>query len=205
MNPYTPFIDTRYNLTFVAFQLSEILKWGLGFSVRDKSFVEPEIVNGVSVLEATDNPFMLDKEGNRQYYQRPLVWDLEDKQRLIDAIYNYTDIGKFVIARNSYEYLSRMIKNGQTEGLAFHELIDGKQRLNTIVEFIQGKFRDSNGMLFDDMDIVAKRQFWGYNKCTMALLEDPTPDRIKRAFLNVNHTGKPMTKEHIEFIKSINV
>jgi uncharacterized protein with ParB-like and HNH nuclease domain len=203
--PYKPFIDSSLNLQFTAFSLSEILRFGIGFECRNLIFATDENISGVMVKEATDNPYIVDNDGKIQYYQRELVWELIDKRNLIDAMYNYTDIGKFVVVRNSYERLEDLIKKGFKKGLAFHELVDGKQRLNAIVEFMLDKFTDSNNKYYSELDLVHKRKLWSYNKCTIAILENATPDQIKRAFLNVNHTGKPMSREHIEFVKSLNV
>ena len=201
---YYPFIARR-DLTFIAFQLSEILKYGLGFDSRELKYIS-EKVDGITIPEGSDDPFVLEKDGTIKYYQRPLVWELEDKQLLIDAIYNETDIGKFVVVRREYNYIKAMIKKGHTKGLGFQELVDGKQRLNAIAEFMQDGFKDSNGRFYSELSDIAKRHFRSYNKCTIALMEgEVTPNDIKNAFLNVNHTGKPMTKEHIEFIKSLNV
>lgn len=205
MKPYTPFADNSFNIQFTAFALSEILRYGLGYQVRTNDFAQDEIVDGALVKEATDQPVIIDNDGVAIGYQRELCWSLEDKQNLIDAIYNYTDIGKFVVIRNGYEKLRQLIKLGHTQSLAFHELVDGKQRLNCILDFMQDKFEDSNGFKFSDLDMIEKRKFWSYNKCTIAIINDATPSQVKRAFLNVNHTGKPMSKEHIEFVKLINV
>ena len=202
---YNPFADNSFNLQFIAFQLSEILKLGVGFDSRDLVYIKDEVIDGVAVKEATDTPFLVDRDGNEKFYQRDLVWNDSDKANLIDAIYNYSDIGKFVVIRNSYDHLKMMVKTGHKNGLAFHELVDGKQRLNAIVEFMQDKFKDNNGRFYSELGVNDKRKFRSYNKCTIAILENATPEQIKRAFLNVNHTGKPMSKEHIEFIKSLNV
>lgn len=202
---YQPFTDESFNIQFIPFQLSEILKLGIGFNARDLTYVPNEIVNGVHVKEATDNPFLIDNNGNVNHYQRELVWNEEDKANLIDSIYNYSDIGKFVVVRRDYDYIKKMIKLNHLNNLAFHELVDGKQRLNAIVDFMTDKFKDNNGRFYSEIDQVHKRRLWSYNKCTIAILEDATPIQIKRAFLNVNNTGKPMTKEHIQFIKSLNV
>src|ERR1039458_9844126 len=104
MKPYTPFVDTGFNLQFIAFSLSEILKYGLGFDARTLKFVPKEYIDGV-VAEATDNPYIVDAVGEKQFYQRDLVWKHSDKQNLIDAIYNYSDIGKFVVIRNGFDHL----------------------------------------------------------------------------------------------------
>jgi len=203
--PYTPFADNSFNLQFTAFAISEILRYGIGFDARECRFIPEEIVNGIPVKEGQDSPFMLDNDKKEQFYQRPLVWELQDKVNLIDAMYNYSDIGKFVVVRRDYDYLRKMIDLGHKKGLGFHELVDGKQRLNAIAEFMMDKFEDSNGRVYSDLDPVHKRKFLSFNKCTIAILEHATPAQIKRAFLNVNHTGAPMSSEHIAFIKSINV
>lgn len=205
MEPYNPFANNSFNMQFVAFQLSEIIKLGVGFDSSSLTFIPDENVKGVMVKEATDNPFIVDKMGQKKFYQRELCWGIIDKMNLIDAIYNYSDIGKFVVARRSYEYLEMKIKQGYTKGLSFHELIDGKQRINAIVEFMQDKFHDSNGKYYSEFDQHAKCKFTQYNKCTIAIIEHATPAQIKRAFLNVNHTGKAMSSEHIEMIKDLNV
>lgn len=202
---YQPFADSSYNLQFVAFQISEILRMGLGFDARNRVFMPVEHVNFVGVREGVDNPFIIDNDGKEQFYQRELCWSSIDKTNLIDAIYNYSDIGKFVVVRRSYDYLEKMIKAGHREGLGFHELVDGKQRLNCIAEFMQDMWPDSNGKFYSDLDQIEKRKFTSYNKCTVAIMDEATPAQVKRAFLNVNHTGKPMSSEHIALIKSLNV
>ena len=203
---YQPFKNSNHNLQFQTLHLSEILTYGLGFSPRDCQYMPLQQINGGHfILEGTANPFMLDVNGQKQYYQRELCWSLADKQNLIDAIYNYCDIGKFVIVRRSYDYLEKMIQAGHLDGLAFHELVDGKQRLTAIADFMQGKFEDSNGQNYASLDIVEKRKFLGYTKCSVALMENADDQQIKQAFLSVNHTGMPMSIEHINFIKSINI
>ncbi len=196
-----PFNQNAPDIQFVAFGLSEILRMG-GFDIRAGVYLS-ETVNGVNVPEANYDPyFMID--GKPVKYQRPLVWTVEDKQLFIESIYNKMNIGTFVIARRNYNEVSRRIKAGYPD-VAFHEVVDGKQRLTAIAEFVQGKFADMHGNLFSDMDAIAKRTFMSFNKQSVAILEDPTDDEIKKAFLNVNFAGVPMSKEHIEYVKSINI
>lgn len=200
---FNPFQLATVNITFTYLGIQNILLYGLGFEVRGLTF-KTELVRGVQVREGSDNPFLIDNDGNKQYFQRPLVWDEADKVALIDSMYNNVDIGKFVIVRRDYQYIEKQIKLGNTD-VSFHELVDGKQRINAICEFMQDKFKDSYGNYYSEYDTIYKRNFWQYNKCGLAILEDPTPAQIKYVFLNVNYTGKVMTKEHIEFIKSLNV
>jgi hypothetical protein len=57
-------------------------------------------------------------------YQRGLVWTLEDKQALIESIFDDVDIGKFVFAQRPFE--------ANAPG---YEIIDGKQRLSALIDF----------------------------------------------------------------------
>lgn len=72
-------------------------------------------------------------------FQRNLVWDLGMKQRLIYAILREDSIGSITI--NSFNQYS--VENGQSrqELNKINEVvIDGKQRLTTIISFLNGEF-----------------------------------------------------------------
>jgi hypothetical protein len=72
---------------------------------------------------------------NRRY-QRKLVWTLEEKQRLIESILKRYPVPAILIA--------------EREGaLGSYEIIDGLQRLQTIVSFIEGSFYTLDGKLFN--------------------------------------------------------
>ncbi|WP_238541181.1 DUF262 domain-containing protein [Polaromonas sp. CF318] len=72
---------------------------------------------------------------NRRY-QRKLVWDVEDKQSLIDTILKGFPIPLFLLARGKYV------------GTDCLEIIDGMQRLNAIFSFINQEF-SFEGDFFD--------------------------------------------------------
>src|ERR1044072_6622009 len=55
------------------------------------------------------NPYIIDKDGNRQYYQRDLVWTLEQKQLLINSIFNRIEIGKFIFKHLSWAETKKQI------------------------------------------------------------------------------------------------
>lgn len=69
------------------------------------------------------------------YYQRYSdIWSLEKKRLLIDTLINGYDIPKFYfhyIISNSNELIKTNYK---------YAVIDGKQRINALIEFIEGKF-----------------------------------------------------------------
>lgn len=148
------------------------------------------------------DPYVTDKEGNKKYYQRGLVWNMEQKQLLLDSIYNGIEIGKFVFRERSWDTLCKeMIEDGHAFS---YECVDGKQRLNAILDFLQNKFKDSHGNYFNDLSGRAQRRILGYNKLAFGKLDESSTDAdVINAFLYVNFTGIPMSKEHIEHVKSI--
>ena len=70
---------------------------------------------------------------NRRY-QRKLVWTLEEKQRLIESILKQYPIPAILLA-------------DRAEG--GYEIIDGLQRLHTVVSFIESAFPTLDGRYFD--------------------------------------------------------
>lgn len=72
---------------------------------------------------------------NRRY-QRKLVWTLEEKQGFIDSISLNYPVPLFLVAEVNYK------------GSAILEIIDGMQRLNAIIAFIEGEF-SFKGAYFD--------------------------------------------------------
>lgn len=72
---------------------------------------------------------------NRRY-QRKLVWTLEEKQKLIESITKKYPIPAILIA--------------ERDGIVGeYEIIDGLQRLQTIVSFIEGSFKNLDGSTFN--------------------------------------------------------
>lgn len=70
-------------------------------------------------------------------YQRGLVWNEQDKESLIESIFLGANIGLFIF-RDS---------NGKLDE-PWNEIVDGKQRLSTIVDFFENRFR-YRGYLYD--------------------------------------------------------
>lgn len=62
-------------------------------------------------------------------YQRKLVWRQEEKIAFIDSILNNYSVPLFLLAQNT-------LPNGGTE----YEIIDGMQRLNSIIAFIENEY-----------------------------------------------------------------
>ena len=116
-------------------------------------------------------------------YQRDYVWTLEDKQRLVRSIFNRCDIGKFVL-----------ISFPETEEL---EVVDGKQRLRAILDFIEGRY-PFEGKYWNQLSWKDRHSF---NDIMVQYCElDST--MVKKSdilwlFLSINAGGVPQTEEHI--------
>lgn len=142
------------------------------------------------------NPYVETSDGI-EYYQRGLVWSEEQKKLLIDSIYQNIEIGKFLFRKNTYQ-------RGVKTGFGW-DLVDGKQRLTTIVDFIQNKFPDNYGNYFRDLSDKAQSRFVDFDSLSYGELDEDTTDtQVSEQFLKLNFTGTPMTPEHIEYVTSIN-
>lgn len=101
--------------------------------------------NDIGIQEILSKISMIDRK--RPYCNEDYKWSLENRQNLIDSIYGNLCCG---------EILTRKI---EIDGKLSYEVIDGKQRLITVSEFINDMFHDSNGNLFSDFSKKAKEIF----------------------------------------------
>lgn len=164
---------------------------------------EAYYVENIKIEEANWNPFIYDKEGKKQYYQRPLVWNVEDKQLLIESVYQNIDCGKILVRKRGWDELRDMQKKGETE-LSWHDVVDGKQRLNAIKDFLLGEFPDLHGNYFSDLSFSAQHKFTNHQLFSYAEMPEGTRDEdVIRQFLKLNFAGVPQSLEHIDFVKSL--
>jgi hypothetical protein len=197
-----PFAKEKHRISFYNQELASILfKAGYGRRSDDFSKMENEDRDWAKV---NFNPYVIDKNGNKQFYQRDLVWTQEQKQLLIDSIYNGIEIGKFLFRYNSW---SRMQKE-KTETGEMHswDCVDGKQRFFAILEFLQNKYPDSYGNYWNDLSPNSHRRFLDFANLSYGELgENATDEDVIDNFLTLNFTGVPMSKEHIEYVRSFNM
>lgn len=183
----------------------EQLFWKAGFDKSTRS-ERMEQYFKVPIPELCTNPIVIDEHGNDVEYQRGLVWSLEQKQLLIESIYNNIEIGKFVFRKRSFYWVENRVKQNKIEHTAFADIVDGKQRLNAIKEFYENKFRDVHGNLFTDLSGNAQRKFTNYRNLSCVELDENSQDKdVLRTFLSINFTGTPMSMDHINYVKSIKV
>lgn len=180
----------------------EQLFWRLG--INRNSTKRFEDLHRVKIEECNLSPIVRDRNGNEVDYQRGLIWTEQQKKDLVDSVYNRMDIGKFVFRKRSYSYVENRVKQGKIENTAFSDLIDGKQRATALLDFYYDVFTDNMGNLFSDLSADAQRQFLGHMELTYTEMpEDSTDQDVIDQFLLVNHTGVPMDKSHIEYVKKI--
>jgi len=78
-----------------------------------------------------ENRFLVNRR-----YQRKLVWSIDEKRAFVDSL------------RQGYPVPLILLADVQHDGEARFEIIDGMQRLNAVVSFIEGEF-DLEGKYFD--------------------------------------------------------
>lgn len=123
-------------------------------------------------------------------YQRGLVWDLDDKQKLIDSIFNNVDIGKFVLIKLPY-----------APGRASNECLDGKQRITALIEFYEGRFA-YKGLTYHQMNYRDQSHFEDY-PVAIAHVRPMTDAQKSRYFLKLNTCGKPIDQEQLKRVKKM--
>ena len=197
MEPYNPFhkqikVDSRnVYLESLLFEATEsICKIDI-----DPSQLEHIFTNG----PVDFNPKVLTKSGELMEYQRPYVWTDEDRFRLLDTIYLNGYIGTFLFAENA------RFKVGDPS--LYYDIIDGKQRLTTLINFVANQFPDRNNQYYKDFSLEARLRFRKFSNLGFQCLrhEDYNPASIKQMFLTVNTLGAPQSPEHISKVMSLDV
>lgn len=188
----------RDNVSNVNFSLHSVLfKLGL-IDIDDRS--EYKTKKGFLIKQINFNPFV-ETGAMKKFYQRPLVWDLETKQNLLESIYNNIDCGKILIRERGWDWLhSRELE----EECYWYDVVDGKQRLSAIHEFINNGYPDLNGFYWRDFSGNAQHklldhQLFSYSEMNPSV----TDEEVLTQFLKLNFAGIPQSIEHINFVKGL--
>jgi len=196
-----PFVKERKRVQPVQFSLESVIHT---LDLQGKRLAEKqENHNGIPLMECNWNPFIyLGPNKEKQYYQRPFVWKTEQKKALVSSIYNGVDCGKILVRQRSYEEVRQMADDGETE-LAYHDIVDGKQRLGAVVEFLNDEFKDAYGNHFSDLSDNAQNNFVSHQLFSYAFMEAPTDAEVLQQFLRLNFTGVPQSPKHLKFVESL--
>lgn len=136
------------------------------------------------------------------YQRHSRLWRRTQKQLLIDSILNGLDIPKFY-----FQFMPPRIENLYYN----YAIIDGKQRIETILEFINnefplsneftfldenytGQFENISGKYFWELEDVAPAliaRFWQY-ELNIVFMDTTNPDIINELFVRLN-SGVPVS------------
>jgi len=116
-------------------------------------------------------------------YQRPLVWPLSNKQLLIDTIFRGLDIPKFYWKEIDEDHF---------------EVIDGQQRIRTIWEFHDNKFKlakdtdpvdgeEIKDKYYKDLSPKMKKKFTMYQIDVVTVYDSQDDEEIREMFLRLQN------------------
>lgn len=193
-----PFAENSRKVQSVAFALDSILHTAGIVESRDDRYD----IKGVPIMDCNWNPFVYDADGNKNYYQRDFVWTLENKQNLIESIYNHVDCGKILIRLRDWNELEPMQAKGETE-LSFKDIVDGKQRLDAVRGFIMNEYPDKHGNYYGDLSQRAQRQLTDHQLFSYSEMRNVSDAEVLAQFLKMNFEGVPQSTEHLDFVRSL--
>ena len=145
------------------------------------------VVNNYSVQELLE---MLEREDltiNREYQRGARLWPPGARSYFIDTILEKYPFPKLYM----YEYMQRPF------GKLTRELVDGQQRLLTIVDFVDGKFALSgsetrfSGLRFGELDEETRYEFLAYT-VSVDVIRSADNDEILQMFRRMNAYTLPL-------------
>lgn len=154
----------------------------------------------LSAWEYNFNPWVLDHQGEKRFIQRGDVWDMERRVSLIHSIVNEVACGSVLIRKMGFDELKKRHGKGK---LAFHDILDGKQRLTTLKMFINDEFK-YDGHYYSEWSLVAQRQLKIVSVFTAHFIpEGETDENALYHLKKLLHGGVPNSKEHKESLDKI--
>lgn len=147
-------------------------------------------------------------------FQREYVWSEENKDALIESIFDHLDIGAFLFVRH-HGYLHKndgtvrqyRTMTGQDYIIESCKdytvsVIDGQQRLTTILDFVLDR-RPYKGVYFSQLNWQDQHEFMNKSVQYRMINEEQTTEKeIVRMFLQANR-GVPQTPEHLAKVQQM--
>lgn len=130
-------------------------------------------------------------------YQRHSVWTPKERRYFLDTIFNGYPCPPLFL----YKTLS-------DEGVATYHVVDGKQRLETIINYIENKISLStemadeglSGKKWKAIDLEQRRKFWNY-QLAVEMLDSVDNAFVKEIFDRYNRTSKNLERQELRHAK----
>lgn len=127
-------------------------------------------------------------------YQRGSVWDEEDREKLLDSIFAGREIGRFVFKQLPF--------NRTNDDGNYYEIVDGKQRMLTLLAFYENRF-PYKGVFYNDLSALDKNWFMDASIGVAELDQNTTRAEVLEVFLALNEGGKPVAKEVLNHAREL--
>lgn len=124
-------------------------------------------------------------------YQRGFVWDDADRESLLETIFCNGKIGEFV-------FVDKPFVSFDTPS---SEILDGKQRLSTLIAFYENRF-SYKGVYYNDLSGNDKQAFLNY-PVSVGECRETDKKQILKIFIMLNKGGRPMSDEHLEKVEKM--
>ena len=124
-------------------------------------------------------------------YQRDFVWSDHDREALLASVFENIDIGKFVfVEAERYE-----------KGKPCEEILDGKQRLTTLLDFYLDRF-PYHGLYFSDLS-MKERKWFNDRQVSVGHVRLADRKQVMQIFVILNTCGHVMEQKNIDRIKAL--
>lgn len=162
--------------------------------------------NTITIATFHEN-FLLNKYNLQPPYQRHSVWSVEKQSFFIDSILKNFPMPPIFLRQNIDD------KSGKT----LYDVIDGKQRLTSVIRFINNEIpvsTERENTEFDDPEIAGKffrdldspnlseykRRFWRY-VIPIEYIDTMNPTLIDNIFDRLNRNGEPLKGQELRHAK----
>jgi uncharacterized protein with ParB-like and HNH nuclease domain len=168
--------------------------------LRDQlDFYPQEISSSVKYFRKNNIDWDVHLESIGKNLQRDFVWSIEQKRELINSIL----IGRHI---PHCAVINTIDKNDDHKDL--YLIIDGKQRLSTMFDFVDDKFTfviDDTEYLFSELPADYQQAIMHYH-FRYYVVNEPWEKRITDEqkitwFKFINFAGTPQDKEHLDSLK----
>jgi hypothetical protein len=125
-------------------------------------------------------------------YQRKSVWSINDRRYFLNTIFS------------GFPTPALFVHRTMDDGKAVYHIVDGKQRLETIIKFARNEFPLADDFSderldkkrFRDLDIDMKNTFWNY-QLIVEQLTSAENNYIREIFDRVNRNTRKLTRQEI--------